>query len=318
MADLSRGQKVRLGIFVGTGVAVLAVAVFVLAGRALTEERDDYLIRFSGKNASFSGLSVGSDVTYSGIRIGRVERLAVASDDVSVIEVGITVTKGTPIASDSKASLGSKGITGMKYIDVSRGSADVALRKPGDTIPAGESLIDELSVKAMSIGDKLDALLVNLKAMTGADSQATVQKILEETSGLLTDNRKNIAAIISNAKTVTDDAVVVTRNFAKASEQTVGLVKRADRIMADLESASANVRRSTGPKGNVAATLTKVGTLMHGLNMVVLRSQGDIDVTLRQLRDASADLRDFSQAIKDNPMLLMFSGDDKSDKRIGK
>ncbi len=318
MADLSRGQKVRLGVFVGTGVAVLAVAVFVLAGRALTEERDSYLIRFSGKNASFSGLSVGSDVTYSGIRIGRVERLAVASDDVSVIEVGITVKKGTPIASDSKASLGSKGITGMKYIDVSRGSADVALRKPGDTIPAGESLIDELSVKAMSIGDKLDSLLVNLKAMTGADSQATVQKILDETSGLLTDNRKNIAAIISNAKTVTDDAVVITANLAKASEGTAVLVKRADRIMADLESASENVRRSTGPKGNVAAALTQVGTLMHGLNMVVMRGQGDIDVTLRQLRDASADLRDFAQAIKDNPMLLMFSGDEKSDKRIGK
>lgn len=318
MADLSRGQKVRLGIFVGTGVALLAAATFVLAGRALTEERDEYLIRFSGKNASFSGLSVGSDVTYSGIRIGRVERLAVATDDVSVIEVGISVTQGTPIASDSQASLGSKGITGMKYIDVSRGSAKAALRKPGDTIPAGESLIDELSVKAMSIGDKLDALLINLKAMTGTDSQATVQRILDESAGLLTDNRKNIAAIIRNAKTITDDAVVVTHNFAKASDASVILVQRVDRILADVELASGNIRRSTSSKGDIAATLTKIGTLVHGLNMVVVRSQVDIDITLRQLRDASADLRDFAQAIKDNPMLLMFSGDATSDKRIGK
>ena len=50
----------------------------------------------------------------------------------------------------------------------------------------------------------------------------------------------------------------------------------------------------------------------------IARSQADIDVTLRHLRDASADLGDFAQAVKENPTLLMFSGDKQSDRRIGK
>jgi len=75
MATMSRPMKVRLGIFVGTGLALLVGAFVLLAGRAMLERRDYYSIRYSEKGASFSGLEVGSDVKYSGIKIGRVERL---------------------------------------------------------------------------------------------------------------------------------------------------------------------------------------------------------------------------------------------------
>ena len=36
------------------------------------------------------------------------------------------------------------------------------------------------------------------------------------------------------------------------------------------------------------------------------------------LRDAAADMRDFAQAVKDNPTLLLLSSDRSSDKRIGR
>ena len=318
MANLTRGQKVRLGAFVGTALAVLAAATLVLAGRALTENRDAYTIRFSSKAASFSGLSIGSDVTYSGIKIGRVDKLGVAPDDVSVILVGVSLQHGTPIAVDSKASLGSQGITGMKYIDISRGSAKVALRKPGDTIPAGESLIDELSAKAMAIGEKLDALMVNLQAMTGASAQHNVQEILDQAAGLLSDNRAHIATIVANAARISDDMAQVSHDLAIAAHSGVAVVDRADKLMSDVELGAADARKLLAPTGNVVVTLKKFDTLVSGLNMVVVRSQGDVDVTLRHLRDAAADMRDFAQSIKDNPTLLLLSSDRSSDKRIGR
>lgn len=311
MANLTRGQKVRLGVFVGTGLAVLIGATLLLAGRALTEKRDAYRIRFASKAASFSGLSVGSDVTYSGIKIGRVETLAVAVDDVSVIAVGISVTQGTPVATDSKASLGSQGITGMKYIDISRGSAHIRLRRPGELIPAGDSLIDALTDRAASIGEKLDNLLINMQAMTGGKAQQSVQQILDQTAGIVTDNRANIAAIIANARKTSEELAVIAHSGSLVMEHT-------DRLVADLSAVTAEMRRTMAPHGEVASTMAKVEKLVDGLNMVLLRSQGDIDVTLRHLRDAAADLADFSQTVKDNPTLLMFSGDRSSDRRIGK
>ncbi len=311
MANLTKGQKVRLGVFIGTGLLIAVGATLLLAGRALTEKRDNYWIRFSSKAASFSGLSVGSDVTYSGLKIGRVETLQVASDDVSVIAVGISVSAGTPIAVDSKASLGSQGITGMKYIDISRGSAKLALRVPGKLIPAGESLLDSLSERAESIGVKLDDLLVNLQAMTGGKAQRSVQQILDQAAGLITDNRANIAAIIANARKTSEEL----QTLAGTGNQ---VMVHVDRALTDLDAVTAELRRSLAPHGEVAGTLGKVEKLVDSLSMVVLRSQSDIDVTMRHMRDAAADIADFSKAVKENPTLLMFSGDRGSDARIGK
>ncbi len=325
MASLSKGQKVRLGVFVATGLSVLAGATVVLAGRKFTEQLDTYAIRYSNKAASFAGLSIGSDVTYSGIKIGRVESLAVARDDVAVIEVGISVAHGTPIAADSSASLGTQGITGMKYIDISRGSQTAKLRQPGERIPPGESMIDNLSARATSIGERLDALLINLQAMTGTSQQKSLDKVFDrvdsvlgETSAILSDNRPAIAAIVQNAQQVTEDMTTISRNLAQISHSGVAMAERADRVMANLETASGELKQAAAPNGEVAVAVAKVAKLIDGLNMVVVRSQGDIDVTLRHLRDAAADLRDFAQAVKDNPTTLMFTSEQGSDRKIGK
>lgn len=311
MANLTKGQKVRLGVFIGAGLTILIGATLLLAGRALTEKRDEYRIRFSSKAASFSGLSVGSDVTYSGIKIGRVETLTVAPDDVSVIAVGISVTHGTPIARDSKASLGSQGITGMKYVDISRGSPHVPLRKPGEFIPPGDSFLDSLSERAASIGEKLDDLLVHMQAMTGAKAQASVQQILDQTAGILNDNRENIEAIVANARKTSEELAALAHSGA-------AVMAHADEVVVELKATAEDIHKSVGPRGDVASALSKVERLTDSLNLLVTRSQSDIDVTLRHLRDASADLSDFSQAVKENPTLLMFSSDKQSDRRIGK
>jgi phospholipid/cholesterol/gamma-HCH transport system substrate-binding protein len=311
MADLTRGQKVRLGLFVGGGLTVLFAATFLLAGRALLEPRDSYRIRFSSKSTSFSGLTVGSDVTYSGLQIGRVESLDVAADDVSVIAVGISVKSGTPIAEDSIARLGSQGITGMKYVDISRGSPGKRLRKPGELVPAGDSVLDTLTDQAVAITQKLDTLLVQLQAMTGAKAQTSMQQILDETSGILTDNRANIAAIVRNAAHSSGQLTELT---AAATQ----LVRGTDGLLAELRLTAAELRRTLGPQGEAAKTLQGVQKLVDAAQWLTTRSQGDIAVILRHVRDSTADLADFSQAIKDNPSLLMFSAEHASDRTIGR
>ena len=53
MANLTKGQKVRLGVFVCAGLSVLIGATLLLAGRALTEKRDSYRVLFPNKSAFF-------------------------------------------------------------------------------------------------------------------------------------------------------------------------------------------------------------------------------------------------------------------------
>lgn len=297
MGTISRSQKVRLGIFVGTGLTVLLGSFMILAGRAMLEKRDTYVARFSNKSVTFSGLELGSDVKYSGIKIGRVEKVGIAKDDVSIIEVTLSVEQGTPISSDSKASIASLGITGLKYVELSRGSPDAPILKPGDTIAAGETLIDELSAKASTIADKLDELLENIKAMTGEQTQTSFNKILDSSAGILDDNRANIAGIL-------EDARKVTGNVATASEKSVVVVENAQQLMAQLSAIGNTLNTTIGPEGKLQATLIQIGQLVERVNMLVLRSEQDMDISLSNLREASANLSDFSLELRENPTIL--------------
>jgi len=297
MATISRAQKVRLGIFVGFALTVFVGAFVLLVGRTLLQERDSYSIRFSSRAVSFSGLDNGAAVTYSGIEIGRVDGLRIAEDDVSVIEVTFTVPRGTPIAEDSVARLNSRGITGLKDIELSRGSKEARIRLPGETIPAGESLIDELSVKANSITDRLDALLESLQTLAGKDNQQTMQQILFDSKGLLEDNRGNIAGIIADARTVSG-------NVALASEQAVVVSEEARALMVKLNQVGSDVQGVLSKDGAFLKMVTRVDALMDRMNMLLLRSESDLEITMRNLREASANLNDFSLALRDDPRIL--------------
>ena len=297
MSTVTRSQKIRLGIFVATGLFLLLASFVILAGRAMIEKRDTYTIRFTNRNISFSGLDVGSDVTYSGIKIGRVEKIRIAPDDVSVIEVIISVPAGTPIAKDSKASIASLGITGLKYVELSRGTKEAGVLEPGGIIPAGETLIDELSAKATTIADKLDDLLENIQAMTGQNTQRSFGRILDNAAGLLEDNRQNIADIVDNAR-------VVTGNVAEASNKVVTVLDRADALLDDLSDMTRTLQGAVGPGGELQQTLVRVGKLVDRINLLVLRSEQDLDITLSNLREASANLSEFSQEFRENPTIL--------------
>lgn len=302
MTSVTAAQKFRLGLFVAFGLALLVGSIVYLAGRKLVEERDTYLIRFSDKEVSLSGMELGSDVKYSGLRIGRVEGIRLAEKDVSTLVVEISVPRGTPIAEDSQAQVASAGITGMKYIELTRGTASARIRAPGETIPAGVSLIDELSSRATQIASQLQVVLANLSTMTGPDS--AVQGILVQSQKVIEQNRQPIAEIITDARKVAGDLAVVSGKGAEIATQT-------DQLMGTLNSVGNRLNASLGPDGTLIATLQQTEQLLQRVNLVVVRSENDLDVTLRNLREASANLADFSLAIRDNPSLLINSPSDK-------
>lgn len=296
MTGITRAQRVRLGIFLALGLTILGVAFVYLAGRALVEQRDEYLIRFPDKDISLAGMEVGSEVKYSGIRIGRVEKIRVSEGDVSTLEVVISVPVDTLIAEDSVAQVASAGITGTKYVELSRGSTQARIRKPGETIPSGPSLMDELSAKAVGIASQLETVLKNLQTLTAPDS--SIQGMLKSSQGLIDDNRENITKIITDSQKVTAD-------LAAFSEKGVGVAEKADTLLATFNQAGQRVNTTLGPNGTLIKSLEQTESLLQRVNFLVLRSENDIDVSLRNLREATANLADFSMAIRDNPTLLL-------------
>lgn len=126
--------ELRVGILVIFSFTILAVAIVLISGGAgfFTEKYE-----LKTHLGSASGLRKGSLVWVSGIEAGNVSTVSITTspDPNRAVEVVMQVEKrySQIIREDSVATLGSIGLLGDKYIDISRGSA---VAKP--TPPGGE------------------------------------------------------------------------------------------------------------------------------------------------------------------------------------
>src|SRR5690625_424711 len=98
----TRAHHVIIGVFVV--VAVAAALLFTLWLWQPTADRD-YNYYIVGFNRPVSGLSEGSRVEYSGIRVGEVMDLSLNPEDPRRVRALIRVEKETPVNVDTKADL---------------------------------------------------------------------------------------------------------------------------------------------------------------------------------------------------------------------
>jgi len=322
----TRAQKVRLGVFVSLGLAVMLGGLVALAGARLGEDRDAYVVRYVEGVVSLSGLEVGSPVKYSGIRVGRVESIRIAPQDLSVVEVGISLTEGTPVANDTLANLGSMGITGLKYIELSRGTRDAGLRKPGGAIPPGSSGLDELTNRAGEIAEQVSVTLDRVNALVAPEMQVRVASILDRTDTLLVTLEATVDENRVAMKGLVAEAERLTAEVADIAETTNGLVARAaPGIDRSLRAVTRLMGSLEGTRENLDATLASADAMMQSANdvlvgalplidhsgLLVVQSRENLVEALSFFRETAENLSDFSRRVREDPSLLLL-GDEEA------
>src|SRR3979490_910432 len=106
------------GVFIIV-IAIAAAFAFVWLGK--TGHRDDVLYRIHFAE-SVSGLAVGDPVKFHGVDVGTVTAMTLDSDNPRLVQVDLRLRKGTPVKTDTRASLRLKGITGAVYVELNGGS----------------------------------------------------------------------------------------------------------------------------------------------------------------------------------------------------
>lgn len=336
--ELTRAQKVRLGAFVLTGVAILGGSSLVLAGLRLWEKRDLYTVRFK---ASVSGLEESSQVRYQGLRVGRVEAMRIAPDDPRLIEVTLSLKDDTPLYEGTEAILALSGITGLKTINLAPGDPRKTRIPPGSELPAGASLMEKLEDDAEIIAAKVAKVADQLADWTNEANRLRVERILDnvgalserldgflergeaplfaavgqltETAGaverlslagsrVLEDNRGEIRRTLT---TVREGLESVRRILAAVDEKDVKGTLRAARAAME----SIDERFSSDELGRLlrqlGETLGNVTGLLGELDLAVRASREDFVLALKRVREASEDLREFSRIIAQDPSVLV-------------
>lgn len=195
MESHSKNYKIRLGIFVAVGLALLFIAIFII-GKQQNLFNPVYQLSTTFNN--ISGLQVGNNVRFSGINVGTVDNISIMNDSTVLVEMLIQKDVQKFIKTDSEVSIGSEGLIGDKLIIISQG-------KTGRAVKAGEMLVSNEPVET-------DDIISSLSVTAGyseviAQEMAEIVVKINTGQGLLgqlihdSTITRNINATIENLKT---------------------------------------------------------------------------------------------------------------------
>jgi phospholipid/cholesterol/gamma-HCH transport system substrate-binding protein len=154
----TRASYITVGAFVLAAITGLIVVVVWLSQSEFNRHVDVYYTYFTG---SVTGLQGGSPVRYRGVPVGTVGNVEIDPTNVERIRVTLNLNPGTPIKTDSVATLETQGITGGAYVEISGGTQSAPpLTAPDDRIP----VIPSQSSSLMSLVDDAPKLLAKLMA----------------------------------------------------------------------------------------------------------------------------------------------------------
>ncbi len=158
------GQKIKIGVFVIAGLAVLVLAIFFIGNK---KNLFTATFNVNGMFKNVNGLQVGNNVRFAGINVGVVEDILIMTD--SSVKVVLTLNNDVKkfIKKDAKISIGSDGLMGDKLVIITPGggTSNVPV-KGGEQLTAVNPLdVDKVISKFTKIADNAGDLIEGLAAI---------------------------------------------------------------------------------------------------------------------------------------------------------
>ena len=117
---------------VGLFVVVIAT-LFVVYGYSVSETDSGDGYRVSAQFNRVDGLTVGSDVRMSGIKIGTVTSLTLDPESFYA-NVDFLISNGVGLPDDTSAKITSEGLLGGNYVSLSPGGSEDLLEEDGEIL----------------------------------------------------------------------------------------------------------------------------------------------------------------------------------------
>jgi phospholipid/cholesterol/gamma-HCH transport system substrate-binding protein len=288
--------EAKVGVFVIAATALLAATLYFVRTTQTVRGQVPFKTYFHDAG----GLAPDASVLFGGIKVGLITAVHPAADDPTRIEVAFQVTSTTPMNRDSMARVGTVTLMGSPSLQITAGSGDAPRLAAGDTVrsqeavsmseitrqigtmaESGNALLADLRKEIPAISDKLRAVLTNVEQITGAENQQELRTVLVHAS-----------AVMKHA----DELVVAAQPLVSNIDRTVGNVNgTVDAVREPLIDGLSGLRK----------TLDEARTLIAGLQNVVSTNQEDIAETMHALRATAANLRSFSEELKQRPWSLV-------------
>jgi phospholipid/cholesterol/gamma-HCH transport system substrate-binding protein len=213
-------------------------------------------------------------VRFNGIKVGEVDSLRIDPDNTNRVIARIRVSNDVPVKTDSAAQLEPIGLTGVTLIQLSAGSADAQLLRPGFGGPPP---------RIRGRGSQIDILFERSEdiALRASEAMAAVRDLLTD------ENIQRVTQILNNLDTVSsqlaDRRSVITRSGEAAGEITT-LARQMQHDLSQLDQVVANLNQATArANGETLPEVTQAA---------------------EEIRNAAASINRVASNLEENPSIL--------------
>lgn len=295
----TRAHHVLIGLF--TVIVVTAALLFGLwlAKSSVDTEFKDYEVVF---NEAVSGLSKGSSVQYSGIKVGDVISLRLDPKDPRRVLARIRLAGDTPVKEDTNAKLALTGVTGTSIIQLSGGTPQSPTLKGKDgnlpTIVALPSPIARLLNDSNDLMSGVNTLMHNVNLMFSTENIERISNTLEhleQTTGTIAEQRGDIRQAMQQLASVGKQANTML-------EQTTALMRNANGLLNDHgKEALGSAEQAMKSLQESSATLNKLITANQDSLNSGMQGLNGLGPAVREMRETLSSLRTITTRLEANP-----------------
>ncbi len=264
MSSEDKGTQIKVGLFILIGLLTVGMMV-IYFGRLGEGFSSYYNVKVEFTNAS--GLLRGSEILLAGAKVGRITNEPVILPDMRGVYVDVRILDQVKIPVGSKFSIGSSGLLGDKYIEISLdgAGAEKGFIKAGDVLKGSES---SGGIAGMTEG--AGALIGDLRTTVG-NINAVVQKL--DSTILSKDELASISATMKNLETATGRIADASKQFdttMTSGKATMDSAKKAaDELQETLSAIHKLVDQAKSGSG-VLGTLISNREMANNLRSLVL------------------------------------------------
>lgn len=303
----TRAHHVLIGLFTVLGVLAAIVFAIWLSNTSTQNEQRYYSVVF---NEAVTGLSRGSAVQYSGIRIGDISQLRLDSDDPRRVIARIRVNADVPIKTDTRARLSFTGITGASVIELSHGSPESPRLTSTDgsdpVILASPSPISKLLANGEDLVTNINQLVSSARDIFSTENTTRISNTL----AAIDQATSSIAGQGDNLEVLISELTQVSRQATDTLSQTSELMHSANRLVDD--QGQRTLQGASEALDAIARTSQALEQMVND-NSAALSSgvQGltQLEPAINELRSSLGALRSITRRLDDNPSRFLLGRD---------
>jgi len=307
-----RREEAMVGLFVLIAAALLVALIFSLTGLF---NRGDVKYHSYFKNAG--GLRPGGEVRFAGgPPVGRIEKVECDPKDSTRMRIDFRLHQGIPVKTDSLTEITSNSPLGDNYLGVRAGTQAAPRAPDGSELKSVEYIgFSDLEAELADLGPKAKELIDNLNQRV-TELQVTVSRVndmlndrnrqnlsvsLENVRGVLEENRPALRATIKNLNDASGKVAPLLDDLKRTNAQAQ---KTIDSLEGTLDDNRADIRKSVEDLRRLLVTANDVTDQLQG----TLSANGEnIDEILNNFREASLNLRQLTETLKQRPYTLLRS-----------